>query len=67
MKKVKKTIKITHLGVARLDYKDDAKTVKDISTIEAMSMLIARLAACFQYSDDMKEDCVFRIEITKEM
>lgn len=60
------TIYITHRGSCDCTYYD-ANHVRDyISTIEAMSLLISRLAGTLQYSDDNNENCEYEIVITKK-
>lgn len=65
MEKRTKTVLIEHLDTSTNCYYDDEQRIANISSIQAMSLLIARLSACLQYSDDEKEVCTYQIDITK--
>lgn len=46
-------------------YYDAQETKSEISTIEMMAKLTAKIAAAFQYCDDKDEICYFEIRIKK--
>lgn len=49
------------------DYCDDGQFNKRLTMIESFGMLIARLAATLQYSEDTDEIVRYDIEITKHV
>lgn len=59
------TIYISHKGVNNCNYFDLNQVSYNVTTLEAMSLLISRLAGSLQYSDDNKEVCEYQIDITK--
>lgn len=65
MERVKKTFRLIHKSSACIDYYFDEQKRLDITTIEAMGLLISRIAAQLKLSDDGNELCEYRIEITK--
>lgn len=46
-------------------YDDDFHSKANITMLEVFGMLISRLAATIQYSEDNKEKVEYQIEITK--
>lgn len=56
---------IKHKSTANCDYIDKDETKNDITTLEAMGLLISRIAGTLQHSDTKNEVCDFEITITK--
>lgn len=49
------------------DYSDDDTFKSRHSMMESLGMMIARLAATLQFSEDKDEIVMYKIEITKEV
>lgn len=59
------TIYICHKGVNNCNYFDPNHVHYNVTTLEAMALLIARLAGTLQAADDKQEDCEYQIDINK--
>lgn len=66
MKTQKTTISIWRDAIG-YDYGDDDTFKSRQSMMESFGMMIARLAATLQYSEDEDEIVMYKIEITKEV
>lgn len=66
MEKHTETIYINHTSVNNCNYYDNNQVHHDVTSIEAMALLISRIAGTIQYSDDNDEKCEYEIVITKK-